>query len=86
MGKKLQRSCVACRTRVNKFELLRLTKLVDGEQRIDIDFKRDGRGAYLCKSEACLNLAQKKRGLERALRCKVKPEIFEELRTMLKVE
>ena len=47
------RMCMACRERKSKREMLRVVKSESG---IHLDFsgKAEGRGAYLCNSEACL--------------------------------
>lgn len=38
-----------------------------------------GRSAYLCRNRACLQQAQAKNRLKRALRTPVPPEVFEQL-------
>jgi uncharacterized protein len=61
------RSCVACRTQRPKGELTRIVRQPDGAVRLDPTGKTSGRGAYLCRSTACLRLARKKKSLERSL-------------------
>jgi predicted RNA-binding protein YlxR (DUF448 family) len=61
------RSCVGCRRRAGKSELLRLT-VVDGRVVVDRMQRRPGRGAYLHRSKDCLETAVGKRALPRALR------------------
>lgn len=46
---------------------------------IDLTGKKSGRGAYLCGKESCFKLALKNRSLDRALKGKVSPEIYEQL-------
>jgi predicted RNA-binding protein YlxR (DUF448 family) len=46
---------------------------------LDFIGKSPGRGAYVCRDNACLTLARKKRGLERVLGQPVPDEVFEQL-------
>lgn len=72
--------CIGCREGKPKKELVRVVKSPDGTISIDLTGKKSGRGAYICKSEACLARAQKSRSLERAFACPISEEIWERLR------
>ena len=48
--------------------------------------KVPGRGAYLCRSTACLEKAVKSRALARALETEITPEIYETLRRQMEEE
>jgi predicted RNA-binding protein YlxR (DUF448 family) len=61
------RTCVGCRTARPKRELVRLVRQLSGEVIVDPSGKLNGRGAYVCPDEACWTLAERRRGLERAL-------------------
>ena len=61
------RMCVACREMKPKKELIRVVRTPEGEIVADETGRRNGRGAYLCRAEACFNKAVKTRALERAL-------------------
>ena len=68
MQKKIpMRMCVACREMRPKKELLRIVRTTDGTVEVDRTGKKNGRGAYLCAREECLNKALKIRALNRAL-------------------
>ena len=67
MKKVPMRLCVACREMKPKKELIRVVRTPEGEIVADETGRRNGRGAYLCRSEACLNKALKIRALDRAL-------------------
>ena len=67
MKKIPMRMCVACREMKPKKELLRVVRTPEGEILPDESGRKNGRGAYLCRSEACFNKAVKTRALERAL-------------------
>jgi uncharacterized protein len=66
-----QRSCVACRRVRPRPELIRFVRLAEGRPSIDLGGRAAGRGAYLCRDEACWTLARKRRALDRALRVTV---------------
>ncbi|HEV3232981.1 MAG TPA: YlxR family protein [Candidatus Dormibacteraeota bacterium] len=61
------RTCVACRTSKPKRELVRVVRTAEGEVRVDSSGKLNGRGAYICRTEDCWTLAERRRALERAL-------------------
>lgn len=73
------RKCVACQARKHKSELVRIVKSKGVPPVLDPKGTMDGRGAYLCIDERCLQTALKRGALNRALRC----AIPDELRTTL---
>lgn len=86
-GHQPERRCVGCGTRRPQAELIRFhTRKTEGEAlRVvpDASGERLGRGAYLCPRLACLELALRRRGFQRAFRAAV--ELDEnELRDALK--
>ena len=72
------RKCVACQQMVPKNELFRVVKTADGVS-VDLTYKAQGRGAYVCRKKECIELADKKKGLNRSLKCPVNPEVIENL-------
>ncbi|WP_309707358.1 RNase P modulator RnpM [Armatimonas sp.] len=63
------RTCVACRTAGGKRGLLRLVRLPDGAGiALDPTGKQSGRGAYVCATSACVELALKRKAFERSLK------------------
>ncbi|MGD0353000.1 MAG: YlxR family protein [Dehalococcoidia bacterium] len=65
-----ERSCVACRGKMAKRELIRLVGNADAVQ-IDPKGKEAGRGAYLCPMRECWETGLKGNRLEHALRVKL---------------
>ena len=61
------RMCVACREMKPKKELIRVVRTPEGEIVPDETGRKNGRGAYLCRTEACFSKALKIRALDRAL-------------------
>jgi hypothetical protein len=61
------RTCIGCRQRAGKSELLRVTAR-DGMCLPDPRSRHDGRGAYVHPTVACLDQAERRRAFPRALR------------------
>ena len=77
------RMCVACREMKLKKELIRVVRTPEGQVIADLTGRKNGRGAYLCRSEACLNKAVKTRALERALEQPLSEEAAAYLRQVI---
>lgn len=73
------RMCTGCREMHPKAELIRVVKTPDGEIKLDIAGRANGRGAYLCKKPECLKRAEKSNALARAFEMNVASEIYERL-------
>lgn len=80
MPKKIPiRQCIGCREQKPKNELVRVVRSPEGEVALDLRGKMPGRGAYLCRSAACLKKALKSRALDRALEVSIPPEVNDRL-------
>lgn len=78
------RTCTGCRQAKNKKELIRVVR--DKENNVFVDFtgKQNGRGAYICPNEKCLELAVKNKGLEKTLKIShIEDDIYQQLRKEL---
>ena len=81
--KKPTRTCMASNEKREKQELLRVVRTVEGNIEADLTGKKNGRGAYICKSEDCLNKVIKSKKLERILEKEISPEIYESIRGVI---
>lgn len=80
MTKKIpMRQCIGCGQMKSKKELLRILKTTEGEITMDVTGRKNGRGAYLCNSEECLQNAFRTKGLERSFQMKIPSEVYERL-------
>ena len=79
-GKIPMRQCTGCREMKNKKEMLRVLKTAEGEIFLDATGRKNGRGAYICRSSECLEKAVKNRGLERSLKTQIPEAVYEELK------
>lgn len=80
-----QRMCVACRAMRPKRELIRLVVAQDGEISLDPTGRKPGRGAYVCRSRHCLELAIRGRKLDKGLKAKVSEPVVAALAAQIEV-
>ncbi len=74
------RSCIACRQKKHKTDLIRFVKSKDGVITLDKNQKLFGRSAYVCNCDECIKKLVDKKLLNRAFKCNIRPEIYENLR------
>lgn len=70
---------MGCQTVRTKKELVRVVRTPDGQVVVDVTGKKPGRGAYICPSRKCLEMARKAKRLERALEVEITQAVYEEL-------
>jgi predicted RNA-binding protein YlxR (DUF448 family) len=73
------RTCVACRETGGKRGLLRVARTPEGSVVYDRGGRAPGRGAYLHPDAACIQLARRRRALERALKAQVPETLWTDL-------
>ncbi|QSO45379.1 RNase P modulator RnpM [Alicyclobacillus mengziensis] len=73
------RKCVGCQEMSDKRQLLRVVLTPEGEVLLDPTGKQNGRGAYLHGKLECLQLARKKKSLERALKTMIPDTVYDRL-------
>lgn len=71
------RTCVGCRQRANRADLLRIV-LDSAELVIDADATKPGRGAWIHPSSDCLQKANERGAFARALRSKAQLTLHKE--------
>ena len=80
MNKKVpMRQCVGCGEMKSKKEMMRILKTAEGDIVLDVTGKKNGRGAYLCKSDECLKRARKTKGIERSFKMSIPSEVYDNL-------
>lgn len=84
MRKTPMRTCVMCREQKDKRELLRIVRLESGKVAFDPTGKANGRGAYVCRNEECLNNVKNQKKVSYALSVEADKEnldaVFEEIK------
>ena len=58
------RQCTGCREMKNKKEIMRVLRTPENQIIFDTTGRKNGRGAYICRSMECLDKAVKNHGLE----------------------
>lgn len=80
MAKKVPlRQCVGCGEMKGKRDMMRVLKTAENDICLDITGKKNGRGAYVCKSRECLRKARKNKGLERSFKMSIPGEVYDTL-------
>ncbi|MCR4633722.1 MAG: YlxR family protein [Erysipelotrichaceae bacterium] len=79
MKKIPMRRCLATNQSFPKKDLLRIVRTPEGEVKVDLTGKLNGKGAYISKSLEALELARKKNAISRALETEIKEEVYEEI-------
>lgn len=77
------RRCTGCNESKPKKELVRVVRAPDGTVSLDLTGKKPGRGAYVCKSAACLAKARKAKRFERAFECAIPDSVYEAMQAEL---
>ena len=62
-----------------KKEMLRVLRTTEEEFVLDVTGKKNGRGAYLCRSKDCFLKAVKNKGLERSFKQQIPAEVYARL-------
>ena len=71
--------CLGCGEMKPKKELIRAVKSPEGDISIDLTGKKNGRGAYICRSAECFRKARKARRLEKSFSCKISDEVYDNM-------
>lgn len=79
MKKVPMRKCIATNESLPKKELLRIVRTPEGELKVDLSSKLNGKGAYLKKSVEALEIAKKKDLISKALEVNATDELYEEI-------
>lgn len=75
-----ERMCLVCRQKNDKSNLIRVIKQKDNSICVDLSHKMNGRGAYICNNEECVQKAIKTQALNRAFKMQVCTSVYEELK------
>ena len=89
------RMCTGCGQMKPKRELVRVVKAPDqrdeagnvitpGEVSLDLTGRKNGRGAYLCRSAECFAAARKARRFEKAFSCKIPEAVYDAMEEEIK--
>lgn len=74
------RTCIVCKIKANKYIMHKVVKDCFDRVNVDINFKLDGRGAYVCNNPNCLEVCKKKHLLNKALKCNVDEKVYDNIK------
>lgn len=81
MDKKIpQRMCVVCRQMKPKKDCLRVVRTTDDNYVFDTTGKLNGRGAYVCKEQSCLDKCVKTKALNKAFKHNVSDNVYSDIK------
>lgn len=83
MKKIPMRRCLATNESLPKKELLRIVRTPEGELKVDLTGKLNGKGAYLKKSPEALKIVKAKKLIDRALEVKADESFYEEIERVI---
>lgn len=78
------RMCTGCGEMKPKSELVRVVRSPEGEVSLDLTGRKNGRGAYICKSVGCFDKAVRKKAFERAFGVSLTDELISSIREEIK--
>ena len=80
MKKIPMRKCVGCQEMKGKKEMIRILRTEQEGIILDATGRKNGRGAYICRSGECLEKAIKNLGVERSLKMSIPQEVYDSLK------
>ena len=83
MKKIPMRRCLATNESLPKKDLLRIVRTPEGEVKVDLTGKLNGKGAYISKSIEALQIAKNKGLIAKALQVDVSDEIYQEIESVI---
>ena len=83
MKKIPMRKCLATNESFPKKDLLRIVRTPEGEIKVDITGKLNGKGAYISKSVEALRLARKNAVLKKAFEVDIPDSVYEEIERII---
>lgn len=78
-----ERTCIGCNETKPKNELLRIVKDKENSVCVDITGKKNGRGAYICAKQECLEKAIKSNRLSKLFELNIDKKIYDDLRDVI---
>lgn len=78
------RLCLATNQSFPKKDMFRVVRTPEGNVIVDVTGKANGRGAYISKSAEAIQIAKKKKVIDKKLEIDVPDSIYDELMNLIK--
>ncbi len=72
------RTCIACRKKANKYDLIRITS-DNGEAKFDVSKKENARGLYICNNKECIKKLLKMKNINKVIKNGIKADSLKRL-------
>ncbi len=86
MKKIPKRTCIVCRSKLEKNEFFRIVRDENKDVIFDKTLKANGRGAYCCKNDACVDKLSKVKIVNNALKTDIQSEDIKSVIEEMKIE
>ncbi len=83
MKKIPMRRCLATGESFPKKEMIRVVRTPEGDVKVDLSGKLNGKGAYLSRTKEALVIVKTKKALARALETEIPEEVYRELEEII---
>lgn len=77
------RTCIGCGRKSQKWEFIRIGYTKDGKVLLSLNAKGEGRGAYVCPDEGCIEAAMNPKRINKALRAQLSQSQVDSLKAQL---
>jgi predicted RNA-binding protein YlxR (DUF448 family) len=77
------RTCIGCRGKFPKKDLLRFVRDAAGDLQTDSTSKLPGRGAYICQSQTCINVTFKSQKINTHLQSNLSRQVIDSFKQEL---
>lgn len=77
------RTCIGCRGKFPKKDLLRFVRGATGNLQTDLTGKLPGRGAYVCQSQRCINVTFRSQKISNHLRANLSRQVIDSFKQEL---
>ena len=74
-----ERRCVGCGESFPKSSLIRVVRTPEGDVVLDVTGRKNGRGAYVCRSAECFRAARRKKRFSTNLSVEIPEEVYDRL-------
>ena len=78
-----ERTCMGCNEKKTKNDLLRIVKDKEDNIEVDLTGKKNGRGAYICKNESCLDKLIRSKRLNKVFEIEISNEVYDDIRKVI---
>ena len=80
------RTCIVCRNKFRKDELVKIVRNKQGEVSVDLESKKMGRGCYICNNDDCISKFKKTKALHKAYKTNISEDVYDRVLQRIKCD